>query len=278
MSDDVTISLPRGVVTRMYVENAAILESVKGRATEADYTDERIIDAAFSAALQQGVCPTCHDASVKCKPDCPDTCPCSGKLCETCGGSGKVWHNNPHDIEIPPDQWFDPCPTCHDDHDPDEPHFDPTQTEPGPTTCQGGEAAAVTTEQRGDGRWAVMFDGVECVYADPQDAFNTEKLLELFADKMRVATRVPDEPRPVDEGAVVAKLATRDFPCRVIYQLPDVATCLDKQAHAADPANRYSDEWRAKVLDDAYLCTNCFVRKAISLAASPSTDEQEGPQ
>lgn len=63
------------------------------------------------------------------------------------------------------------------------------------------DGAEAKLEQRGDGRWAVMIPGIECVYRDFQDADNTRTLLKLAAN-----------PTPsIQEGDAELREAARTF-------------------------------------------------------------------
>ena len=69
--------------------------------------------------------------------------------------------------------------------------------------------------------------------------------------------------------------------CRVIYLgEPDGATCLDRQARAAEPSSRFTPEFRARLVAGEHLCKGCRAMLALGerAALTPSPAEPAAPE
>lgn len=69
--------------------------------------------------------------------------------------------------------------------------------------------------------------------------------------------------------------------CQVIYLgEPDGATCLDRQARAAEPSSRFTPEFRARLVAGEHLCKGCRAMLALGerAALAPSPAEPAAPE
>jgi hypothetical protein len=89
-----------------------------------------------------------------------------------------------------------------------------------------------------------------------------KKLLIRDYEECATARDIARERAEEAEGAL-RRIAERE--CGIVHGgMPHGSTCLDKQAHARDLSNRYSEEFRATILSPDYPCLSCQARAALS--------------